>query len=293
MGIEDRLIRRIDAQRRGDVLDRSDTHIESMYPKALSLLGREEYAIRPAEFLSVYSKEEIDADNRRVAEKEKIFSLGRTSESETQKRAATVFEALMLEHAELSNWLGENAMVIKTAPYDDYFHGSDMLAEWRREDGSSEALGLAVDVTFSSVAVEKKLQIIKSKIGRGEMESIKYYRSADGLPERGRKHVPHAVVGMSKLGVNQLARLWKENDKKALAMHPVQRIVTDEIYTQLLAMRSYAHVRGRKEFVEAYDQALSIMRPIRAEKSKIPLGQFESDKVYRNIVEKSSEVFAV
>lgn len=293
MGIEDRLIQRIDSRRREDALDRSDTYIESMYPKALSLLGREEYAIHPREFLSVYSKEEIDIDNHRVAEKEKIFSLGRTPEGDAQKRAATVFEAIMLEHSELSNWLGDNAMVIKTAPYDDYFHGSDMLAEWRREDGSFEALGLAVDVTFSSAAVEKKLQIIKSKIGRGEMGGIKYYRSADGLPEHGRRHVPHAVVGMSKLGVSQLARLWKENDKKALALHPVQRIVTDEIYAQLLAMRAYAHVRGRKDFVDAYDHSLSIIRPIRASKSNIPLGSFESDKVYRNIVEKSSEVFAV
>jgi len=88
-----------------------------------------------------------EADIAKANELEEKYSKNITE----TKKIADIFEAVVLEHGELSDWLGGSAKTMKTSRYDDYMNGVDLLVEFAGAEGEeSEHLGLAADVTFTT-----------------------------------------------------------------------------------------------------------------------------------------------
>ncbi|MEK7596191.1 MAG: hypothetical protein AAB564_01420 [Patescibacteria group bacterium] len=255
---------------------------EKIYAKVRDFL-KDNPPIDPDGFADLYAREIIDRDKRYVAGLEKKFfkQAEKNLEREHRQQLALIFEALVLDQTERSDWLGENAMTVRSSKFDDYVNGVDMIVEFPEE--VSRHLALAMDVTTSNI-LAKKFSRIREEINDSRLPRVKYYDSKDfhgGLPK-----VPRVIIGADRQSVWQAGELWLENKNKELAVCPMQKIILDEIIIQLKTFSEYAAGRGKKEIADSYGASLKIMERIINEKKErnLPLPLI-NDKVFSAIIE--------
>jgi hypothetical protein len=288
MSLEDKIVRDMDkksaAERRTKPREAMrDTTLDSAHEKAQKMLNNPLYCIKSTEFVDLYGKENVLADWEKVKKRKEEFERESTVHSEDAKKASEVFEAIMVENAELSDWLGHNVKVLKTTLFDDYFNGTDMVAEWQEKDGGSEVLALAVDVTFGSSTVTKKLEGMRRRVEKGQLSSVKYFRSADGSFRGERSGIPSVVMGISKPVLVDLAQTWMRGDKKSLGAHPVQKALIEEMHHQLVVIHKYAEKIGQRDVAAAYARSVRIAERLKDEKRDISLGSLANDPVFTGI----------
>ena len=246
--------------------------------------------IQESDFENLYSKEQVEKDLEYVDEMEQEFEKKSTPEQKEANKLATIFEAMVFEQSELNNWLGENAMTIKSSRYDDIKNGIDLIVEIPdKEKPTASHLALAVDVTFSD-DLRDKIRKIKGEIDRDKLTTVKYFKS-DFLNLKGEKrNVPKVVIGADYKTLENVVDLWIARDNKALANHYIQFIILDEIMLQLENYKRYAEKENKEKAVESYNKAIEIIRDIDNEKQesreKMPIddnSKIEKDKVFSAI----------
>ncbi len=248
----------------GGALQRLDA--EKMHQKAEKLI--EESRINEEDLRGLYG-EQVSSDITRVARLEKQFSSRENGETAEMKKVADIFEALILDCGELSNWLGENAFTIKTSRFDDYVNGIDMVIEFRDEEAlSASYLGVAADVTFTSDPA-KKFERIREHIDKGELGKVKYFTSEHMNIAGQLSKLPEVVIGASKKTVMELAELWLERKQEELAKHYAQVMVLRQIKDQLETFSLYAGSVGQDEAANIYGSRLTTIENILAEKAAI------------------------
>lgn len=236
--------------------------LDRAYAKAMGILSD---PIDPKDFQDIYGS--VDADIALVEKKEKKFAEQAkmdSLEARNRRKIAAIFEAVIFEQIEQSNWFGETAVTIQTSRYDDIVNGVDTIVEFDEEENSSH-LALALDVT-TAISFSEKFKRIKEGIEREELAKIKYFRS-DALNFRGEKSkIPHVVIGADRGTVFDVIGAWMRGDKKSLAAHPVQIKIIEEVRIQLEAFRRYAKSIGREDIVRIYGKTLRIIDKIVSEK---------------------------
>lgn len=237
-----------------------------------------ESAIDPETFRDLYH-DGVDNDLAYVKEMEAQFEKNATPETREAKRLATVFEAILHENAELSDWLGPNATTIKTSLYDDIKNGVDTIAEFKEDGSPASHLGLSIDVTFAS-DTEKKFNRIYEELKRGELPKIKYFRS-EAVGFRGElSDAPRVVIGAESKTIKQLAELWLEGQKKELGLHPIQFQILEEILMQLETFKSFAQKNKQDAIADTLEQRARIVEKILEEKRISLDDTYERDSVF-------------
>lgn len=287
MSAEDWILRGIDRRREQRI--ELPLSLERAYTKAQEVLNNPDYSIKSAEFSDVYG-DQIEKDEALVRKLEARFRADQTPQSANTKKIADVLEAIVLMQSEMSEWLG-NATTLRTSPYDDYVNKVDMLAEWHTPQDGSRLLALAVDVTFGPTAIDKKLQEIKAEIDKGELGRVKYFKDARSSFKGTRFNVPRTVIGVSQKVVENLAHLWIEGEKKQLGTHPVQGIFINQMHSQLLMMRDYAHRNKHFIVADAYDESLSAVSPVHSDKIDVDTSALNADVVVEEITRKTRSLF--
>jgi len=214
--------------------------IEKAYGRAQKEIARD--AINPdtREFRARFGDAEVDRDLRYVSNNERLFKQdSSSSQGDESRKIGTIFEAIFHDQAELSDWLGPDAITIKTSRYDDILFGIDSVVERQHDDEASSFLGVAIDVA-SGIDLDRKFRRIKDEVQQGELGHVKYFD-----PERmgtGKEflEIPRAVIGASRETIRELAELWLNKDNKALAAHPIQFQILEELELQFAALRSFA-----------------------------------------------------
>ncbi len=267
------------------------------YEKAKSeVLFNPEYVIQESEFAEgtrpVYSPQEVAADIAYADRMEKRFELEKTEKGRNTDKIAHTLEAIVLMQSEMGNWMG-NATTMKTSRYDDYKNNVDMIAEWTNPEAGSQVLALAVDVTFGASTIAKKMYAIKEEIDRGELGSIRYFKDARGDFKGTRFNIPRTVIGISQPVVEQLAELWVHKENRKLGDHPIQRVFTGQMQSQLIAMRDYALARENHTAAQAYQQSLAIIKRVRERGSTTPVGELSEDPVWKEILLQTKQQFKV
>jgi len=284
---EDRLNANIDrnreAKKREDSAHIFETSpiIRAAYQKAHKVFAED--SIKPEEFEDIYGEDIIKRDKERVKElKTKFFEAG------SAKIAADILEAIILEQTELADWFGPNATTVKTNEFDDYVNGVDGVFEFNVNNPERPAshMALAFDATFATKdgPIEKKMNRIRDEINRGQLATIKYFRSSDRRFHGKLSGVPRVIVGLEKDTIVELARLWVMGEKKALAEHPAQRMILEQVKRQLQTFTEYAFNANRKDLERAFAEPLAIVREIYAQKKDIPLGKLAHDRVNAEIL---------
>ena len=164
-------------------------------------------------FADLYGRENVERDLKKSPSLRKKFS------KDPAHKTAKVLEAIMLA-GELHNWFGNNTEVIKSSRFDDIIGGTDLILELEEiMPRRFSQLSIAVDVTFSSLAQEKKFERIKEEIDRGKLATIKYFHSEKEHFRGERSNIPRVVIGIEYSRVIELAALWLRKENVALASH--------------------------------------------------------------------------
>jgi arsenate reductase-like glutaredoxin family protein len=237
-------------------------NLNKAYQKALKILSE---PIKPEDFGDIYK--DVERDISFVNKKEKQYAEQAKAENlelQNRRKIATIFEAIIFEQIEQSNWFGETAVTIQTSRYDDIVHGVDTLVEFD-ENANASHLALALDVTTAS-RFSEKFTHIKGSIERGELAKIKYFKSG-ALTFRGEKsQIPHVVIGVDRETIFNLIGAWISGNKHALATHPAQIKILEEVRIQLEAFKLYAQKIGKDDIVRVYEKTLMIINKIVSEK---------------------------
>lgn len=209
------------------------------------------------------------------------------------KKLAELFEMLFARLVELENWLGDDVFVTETSEYDDFRAGIDMIVELLKE-GAFSHLGLAIDVTFSSKQVEKKLERIRNEIDYYELPQVKYFVSQGGDYKGELNNVPRVVVAINRKQLMELTSLWLDIDflrkrisqaspgkglldlksrlaatQEKLANHPFQIEILAQIELELETFVKYAARKQKTKISEKFKNMLAIIKAIRGGKKKI------------------------
>ncbi len=242
-----------------------DLLLVDAYKKALAC-EIEDGPINMEDFSNLYK--DVTTDLAYVVEMDRKFEESRTRDTEAEamlRKMAKIFEIIINEQIELSDWLGGSAMTKRVSKYDDYKNGVDTVVEFDDDDGFSH-LALAIDIT-SSHELTRKFGRIKKEIDEGILTKIKYFVS-DGLSFKGEKgNIPRVVIGADRKSIIDLMEKWMEEDKKALVEHVIQAIIIEEIITQLRVFVVYARSVGQLKAADVYQRTLNILIKIKLEKN--------------------------
>jgi hypothetical protein len=264
------------------------------YEKARTLF--EERALNETDFIEntetgrgVYTEETVRKNLEYVARLDEIFQREREQEhanafgesKEKVKQYADIFEAIVLIAIQRLAWFGPEATAVKTAKFDDYANGIDILTALNH---SRKPLALAVDVTFGLKGMQKKIAIILDKIEKGELSYVRYYRSEDGSYEGKLNNLARVVVGVEMETVQKMAEYWLRNDDETLRHHFAQTLVLSEIAVQLREFSHYARKVGQEKIASAYDTDLEKIGVILAEKPDDHMEKGIFDRVYGSIL---------
>lgn len=247
--------------------------IASALEKARALIH--ENAINPSDFVNLYGSENVERDLASVV------SLKRKFETDETQKASEVFEAIVFEQVELSNWLGEHAETIRTSEFDDIVNGVDLVVEFT-EDNSTNHLALGVDVTFGTTSIGKKFERIRKEIDADNLATVKYFES-HGF-KGSLRQLPRVVIGVEKDTVIALAGLWSRQEKSKLGGHFVKDILIQEIERQLRTFLVYAQSNGATAAVKSYTKALGTIKNIRENASVDTAGKDRQDAVSKDRV---------
>ena len=104
--------------------------------------------------------------------------------------------------------------------------------------------------------------------------------------------MPRVVIGMSKETVKELMGLWLEEDLTGLAEHPIQRVLLEQIFSQLQAISRYARTKGNGHIADAYERSLAPIRKLLSAKMSIPLDAMQNDSVSLGITRQLEKRFS-
>ncbi|MFA5777400.1 MAG: hypothetical protein WC906_03105 [Parcubacteria group bacterium] len=226
-----------------------------------------EYRIDIERFRKLYGDEAVDRDMSTVNHIKEKFLKTRTPEDVEAKKLAIIFESVFNKHAELSNWLGENAALIPTSEYDDIINGVDAIAEFSEEEKNPHHLGLGVDITYS-VHLKKKFQKIKEKINSGKLSEIKYFQSSNMDFTGQLSQIPGVVISASRETVKELVEFMEGKKNKELGEHFIQFQVLEEIIQQLGVFKEYAGKVGKMDIVRKFEMTEKIIVEIYEKKKE-------------------------
>ncbi|OGI24825.1 MAG: hypothetical protein A3E38_01705 [Candidatus Moranbacteria bacterium RIFCSPHIGHO2_12_FULL_54_9] len=232
-------------------------------------------AIDPESFIDPYEESAVRAD---IALAEKLRAKYETDEP--HKKYADVMEGILYEQIELSNWFGEKAQTIKTSFYDDYVNHVDLIVEFEEASKTFSHLGLAIDVTFGTTAMYEKFEKIREEITNGKLTEVKYFESANSRHKGIYKKLPRVVIGVEREHIIELAGIWLDPKRKnEFAKHPIQKVILEEIASQLDQFRIFSKMVRQDDLVVIFERELSVVRKILAEKQDIHAEEYTDDRV--------------
>jgi hypothetical protein len=250
--------------------------INRAYSKAVNFLNK--YRVKLDGFIGEagYFEDEVKADKKYVEEMKEKFDRLNSPEQKELNKLAVIFEAIVIDQSEMSEWFGPDGFSVPTSEFDDFKNGADGVIEFEEN-----YLALGIDVTFS-VEMEDKFRRIKKEIEAGKLTEIKYFVSEHTPPTK-LPGIPRVVIGADAKTVKELSDLWLEGDKKKLATHPIQFQILEEIVYQLKSFADYAEEVGQKEAAKKYREELKKVSAIYQHKLSEVKDTGDRDEVSFNI----------
>lgn len=216
-------------------------NLEKVYREIVD--AAREYKIDMNDFSEIYG--DLTKDAELVSRYEANNGKENTPKENEAKKIAKIFEAILCQQTELSEWLGSDVTTMLCSDYDDYVNGVDIVAEFSEGDFSPSYLGLAVDATYSS-DLSKKFKKIKNEIASGKMAEIKYFKSSEMDFMGKMSQIPRVVVGAKYQTIIELVEMQKAGKKKELGNHWIQFQILEQILEQLEEFQKYADKIGQE-----------------------------------------------
>ena len=180
-----------------------------------------------------------------------------------------LFDRMVFAH---KRWWGEHVEAYRSAKYDDYVNGADLILEFLSEE--NERLGLlALDTSICNTeTLGEKYNKIYNKIEKGELGTLEYGPTLDGSLEGEEfahyKDIPQAVLVISP----QTLEWYASNE---VTDETLQAIALWEVRNQLSEQKFYIEnlpqlsATRKQELIEKIESILNIIE-VQIEDKKIP-----------------------
>ncbi len=252
--------------------------LERFHEEALRVL--EDSRIKEEDFIERYGEETINRDKATIERREVGHKASHIEEgTEELKMISDVFEALVVQHGELSDWFGPNAVTKKSSKYDDYENGVDMVVEFTDDNEEKSHLGLAADVTFRQDSTSK-FDRIRGLIDKDRLATVKYLEGDE-------HQFPEVVIGVSQKTIMELAELSAGRKNKALGEHKAQIMILLQMKSQLNAFAQYAESAGKGNLAAVFrdrEKLVSGILDTKRDLYKKVFSDLDSDPVHFNIM---------
>jgi hypothetical protein len=253
--------------------------------KAQAFLRAEAINMDDRKFRDFYHDQVVNEDKAYVEKMERTFENEATPDTKNRLKLATIFEAIIHENAELSDWFGPDAHTFKSSRYDDIKNGVDSIVELREpKENSTSHLALGIDATIS-VDLDKKFERIRKEIEHGELSHVKYFFSEYTDLQEKPLEIPRVVIGADAKTIKGLAEMWLEGKKRDLGTHPIQFQILEEIMEQLDAFQEYATRMQKPHIAEAYERTKKLITMISGAKRSTMADSSDRDDVFYAIVD--------
>lgn len=274
MNFENNILKKIDKERfQKNILENTE-----MRERYLKMKKEKVDIFRPNmdDFVDIIpgGKKEIDQDKKEVALRKKIFDAEKEGDPEMRaiNEIAEIYEGVLIDQIEKSEWFGSRCQIQITSEYDDIKHGIDGIGIFQNEEEGSEYIGFGIDVTFASdiKILTKKLDSIKAVIRAKSLPRVKYF--TDENDNRVSLQVPKVIVGARLASAEKLIHLWASQAKdkrEQLAQHPMQSKLIIESLWQLKYFYDYAKSIENDEAAYAYGKLYNTFYDIFEEKQDI------------------------
>lgn len=251
--------------------------LDQIFSRAQKVIQKEE--IKSKDFEYLYGEKNVEEDEKYVKEMEEKFEKELEEEERKPNRLAKIFEAIIYQHGELSDWFGNFAFMIKPSRYDTIENKVHNIVEFQKEESLPSYLALAVDATFGT-DIQDKFERIKNEIDKGKLAKVKYFYS-ETLGMRGElKSLPRVIIGAEPKTVKELGELWIHGKNKDLGEHPIQFQMLEEILIQAKAFAKHAQEEEQINIAEVYKRTAGIIEEILKEKKKTLKDDGERDNVF-------------
>ncbi len=272
----------------------------------------EKSAISMDRFRDLYGETAVEKDKEYIASLEGKFEESAAADPDASRgwqKRGKLFEAIVWDQTNESDWLGPDAEMIAASRHDDVVNKVDGIIEFKKDRATSH-LALAIDITESTKELRRKFDQIKASIDEEKLSRVKYFASENMRGEL--KNVPRVVVGADtktmlevselilnfktkqrgliegtvKRGTPQHAELMKS--RVGLAEHPLQFQILQEILIQLDSFKNYAAEHGKDAIAKTYGDMQEQIKAIIAEKRRegyYDKSAVERDEVYNAIVD--------
>lgn len=197
-------------------------------------------------------------------------------------------------------WLGKSAKIKVASVFDDYFNGTDFVAEL----DDSKQLAIGIDTTISAGEIPNKLKRVRDNILDGKLSEVKYYKSERFVGSL--KNIPLTIIGASAERNASLAETiynletideYNSPEAKRAAQEKLEKHIAQlthllEIEIELKAYLKLAEQSGYTEIASPLRADLQKIRelirsklPIKESARKEILALARADEIYRSIKE--------
>lgn len=272
-----------------------------------------------SDFADVFEKDELIRDEkslslvkRSISENTDLLLEDERRQISERKARGEALEVLIIQEAELNNWLGDNVLISRTTEYDDYFSHVDAVLEFDLGEESPERIALAIDASMLSdfhLTTSKLKRNIESVTGKGRATEVKYFQSQVDDYKGSLTNIIPVVIGLEGSNCKQLfadfaqiiklKRVAEKDDLQKETLHnlnekmrtnPAQMAFLLEIKSQL---EFYKNLVGKKTTEEGVnskqlERLISLIDSVLTEKKDIKLGELENDGVLRTIIQNTA-----
>ncbi len=272
-----------------------------------------------SDFADVFEKDELIRDEkslslvkRSISENTELLLEDEQRQVLERKARGEALEVLIIQEAELNDWLGNNVFISRTTEYDDYFGHVDAVLEFDLGEESPERVALAIDASMLSdfhLTTSKLRRNTESVTGKGRATEVKYFQSQVDDYKGSLTNIIPVVIGLEGNNCKQLfadfaqiIKLKKVTDKNDLqkeTLHnlnekmrtnPAQIAFLLEIKNQLEFYKNLVEKRTAEEGVNSkqLERLIGIIDSVLTEKKEIGLGHLENDGVLRTIIQNTA-----
>ena len=203
----------------------SDNFLQSMPPairicyvkaRAVKMGNRIEMSSKKPNGENLFDNNDLEEDLKRVRGKiEKINKEGKTLLQESMT-FGEIFEGLFAS----TKWFGHNSKIIIPSLFDDLYLGNDLILE--HTINNKDYSITVIDLTVGEEASLNKMEYLRRKLLKGDLGSIKYFKSLNSEFAGEVYGLPNFIIGLDRRRISELSLLWSENKMKEINSSPLQ-----------------------------------------------------------------------
>jgi hypothetical protein len=234
--------------------------------------------INPDNFKDIYSEAGLARDEKSLKKA--------LAKEDIKKEKGELFEGILCEYAENSEWFGKDCRLVPLSEYDDRQNHGDFILEKKDTDG--KIIRILIDATTSNDenVILHKLENGYRPLREDKLSQVKYFQSKLENFKGELKNVPKVVIGIDLISLRRLCdEICKKQNLEKNSM--TQFLLINEMDSQLAYLSELAFDKYgldhplTKIIVKAFDYIEALVKEKKSLRSQDFEAKASEDRTYQ------------